>query len=220
MLHLKSSEGKQLACWEIMSFSASDSNFFPHPSSTYLATPSLCTALDNNWRVIVRNLFFNIFAHYRGPLVSSWLSVDHEKKTKKVSISPLRGEIGSALGAWLVQRVTAVTEFHSVAQRLRGWAGVTFCFSGFTASGFVSVIAWKLGNLHWCAADISSPQLGQEGSLPGLPVFTNSTLLRDTVHLSCLFTFGTFWNFTNFNWNFESFLDFGWKQGVQVDGVN
>ena len=63
MLHLKSSEGKQLACWKIMSFSASDSNFFPHPSSTYLATPSLCTALVNNWCVIVRNLFFNIFAH-------------------------------------------------------------------------------------------------------------------------------------------------------------
>ena len=106
MLHLKRSEGKQLACWEIMSFSASDSIFFPHPSSTYLATPSLCTALVNNWCVIVRNLFFNIFAH-------SWSS-------------------------------------------------------------------------RHCAVDISSPQFGQEGSFPGLPVFTISTLLGVTVHLSCL----------------------------------
>ena len=104
MLHLKSSEGKQLACWKVMSFSASDSNFFPHPSSTYLATPSLCTALVNNWCVIVRNLFFNIFAH-------SWSS-------------------------------------------------------------------------RHCAVDISSPQFGQEGSLPGLPVFTNSTLLVEILSAS------------------------------------
>ena len=180
MLHLKSSEGKQLACWKIMSFSASDFNFSPHPSSSSIS----CHALT---------------VHCTGQQLAS----HSQKPFLQYFCTLLRPScfIMVVSGPW-------------------GWAGVTFCFSGFTASGFVSVIAWKLGNLHWCAADIFSPQLGQEGSLPGLPVFTNSTLLRDTVHLSCLFTFGTFWNFTNFNWNFESFLDFGWKQGVQVDGVN
>ena len=41
MLHLKSSEGKQLACWKVMSFSASDFNFFPHPCSSYISCHAL-----------------------------------------------------------------------------------------------------------------------------------------------------------------------------------
>ena len=44
------------------------------------AEPDSLGALDNKWWVIVRSLFFNIFANSWSSLVSSWLSVDHQKK--------------------------------------------------------------------------------------------------------------------------------------------